>query len=249
MVRLLLELDQPEAAERLARRLAGLGPRGTCMLAKFLATHGQPDEAATLLHTIAGQGNNRDAASSSLAIAQTPGAQTRWLELADRYITAAAAAEPEALDLLQKQAFLRHLQHRHEDALRLYTTMLTRHPKNYMFLNNMAWTLSEYLDRPEEGLKQANEALERVGWQPHLLDTRGVIETRLGRLDLAIKDLEEAARALPSATVSFHLARAYQKSGRMTEFRAWRDRARQAGLRPEQLEESDRSDWNAIMSD
>jgi tetratricopeptide (TPR) repeat protein len=249
MVRLLLELNQPQAAERLARRLAGLGPRGTCMLAELLATHGQPDEAATLLRTIAAAGHNRDAASSSLALAQTPDAPKRWLELADRTIAAAAAAEPDALDLLQKQAFLRHLQRRHEDELRLYNTLLTRQPKNYTFLNNMAWTLSEYLDRPEEGLKQANEALERVGRQPYLLDTRGVIETRLGHLDLAIKDLEEAASAQPSATVSFHLARAYQKRGRMTEFRAWRDRARQAGLRPEQLEESDRSDWKAIMSD
>jgi tetratricopeptide (TPR) repeat protein len=249
MVRLLLELNQPQAAERRARQLAGLGPRGTCMLAEFLATHGQPDEAATLLSTVAGAGHHRDAASSGLAIAQTPGAPKRWLELADRHLAAAAEAEPDALDLLQKQAFLRHLQHRHQDELRLYNTMLSLHPTNYMFLNNMAWTLSEYLDRPEEGLKQANEALARVGWQPHLLDTRGVIETRLGRLDLAIKDLEEAARALPSAAVSFHLARAYQKRGQMAEFRAWRDRARQAGLRPEQLEESDRNDWNSIMSD
>jgi tetratricopeptide (TPR) repeat protein len=247
MIHLLVELNQPQAAERLARRLAASGPRGACMLAEFLATHGQADEAANLLGILASSGKNRDAATSSLTIAQAPGAPERWLELADRYITAAAEADPGAPDLLQKQAFLRHLQHRHEDELRLYNTLLALHPASYLFLNNMAWTLSEYLNRPEEGLKQANEAIERVGWQPHLLDTRGVIETRLGRLDLAIKDLEEAASALPSATISFHLARAYQKRGQTAEFHAWRDRARQAGLRPEQLEQSDRSDWDTIM--
>ena len=104
----------------------------------------------------------------------------------------------------------------------------------------MAWTLSEDLNRPEEGLKQANEALLRIGWQPNLLDTRGVIEIRLGQLDDAIKDLEEAAAALPTGPVYFHLARAFQKKGRMAEFRASRDRARQAGIRPEQLDESER---------
>jgi tetratricopeptide (TPR) repeat protein len=248
MVHLLLELDQPHAAERLARRLGGIGPRGSCLLAEFLAAQGQPDEAATLLDNVAGSGHTRDAGSSSLAIAQFPGARKHWLERADRYIATAIEAEPNALDLLQQLALVRHLQHRYEDELRLYHTMLTLHPTNYTFLNNMAWTLSEYLNRPEEGLKQADEALERVGWQPRLLDTRGVIETRLSRLDRAIEDLEQAASVLPSATVSFHLARAYQKKGRIAEFHAWRDHARKAGLRPEQLEESDRIEWNSIMN-
>ena len=105
------------------------------------------------------------------------------------------------------------------------------------------------LNQPEEGLKQANEALLRIGRQPNLLDTRGVIEIRLGRLDDAIKDLEEAAEALPTGPVYFHLARAFQKKGRMADFRACRDRARQAGIRPEQLEESEKNDWNLIMRD
>ena len=77
----------------------------------------------------------------------------------------------------------------------------------------MAWTLSEDLNQPEEGLKRIDEALEQVGRQPHILDTRGVIFTRLGRLDDAISDLEAAAAALPTGPVYFHLARAYQKKG------------------------------------
>ena len=91
--------------------------------------------------------------------------------------------------------------------------MLDRKPSNFLFLNNMAWTLSEDLNQPEEGLKRVDEALERVGRQPHLLDTRGVILTRLGQLDEAVKDLEAAAAALPAGPVDFHLARAYQKKG------------------------------------
>ena len=104
--------------------------------------------------------------------------------------------------------------------------MLSLNPENYLFRNNMAWTLSEDLNRPEEGLKQANEAYLRIGWRPDLLDTRGVIEIRLGRLDDAIKDLEEAATALPAGSVYFHLARTFQKKGRMAELpRLHRDRA------------------------
>ena len=72
MIRLLLELNQPQAAERVARQLSGLGPRGTCLLAEFLAAHGQTDEAIALLRAVAGAGGNRDAGSSSLTIAQAP---------------------------------------------------------------------------------------------------------------------------------------------------------------------------------
>ena len=112
----------------------------------------------------------------------------------------------------------------------------------------MAWTLSEDLNRPEEGLKRADEALDHVGWQPHLLDTRGVILTRLGKLDDAIKDLESAATALPIGPVYYHLARAYQKKGRIDESQKARDRARQAGLRIEQLQPSERGEWDTVMN-
>ena len=205
-----------------------------------------------MLRVVAEAGGNRDAGSSSLTIAQAPlapDARARWLNLADTCLATALKEQPNALDLLQKQAFLRHLQHRHEDELRLYETMLALRPENYLFLNNMAWTLSEDLNRPEEGLKQANEVLSRIGWQPNLIDTRGVIEIRLGQLDDAIKDLEQAAAALPTGPVYFHLARAFQKKGRMAEFRASRDRARQAGIRLEQLDESEIDQWNLIMRD
>ena len=97
-------------------------------------------------------------------------------------------------------------------------------------------------------LLYADEALEHVGWEPDLLDTRGVILTRLGKLDEAIKDLESAASAMPSGPVYYHLAKAYRKQGRGDEFRKARDRAKQAGLRPEQLQPSERWEWDDIMT-
>jgi tetratricopeptide (TPR) repeat protein len=99
------------------------------------------------------------------------------------------------------------------------------------------------MKEPEAGLERINEAIERIGPQPHVLDTRGVILTRLGRLDEAVKDLEAAARAVPSGPILFHLARAYQKQGRTEESRKSRERARAAGLVPEQLQPAERDEW------
>ena len=80
--------------------------------------------------------------------------------------------------------------------------------------------------------------IERAGSQANLLDTRGVILIRLGKLDDAIKDLESAASGMPIGPVYYHLARAYQKKGRADDFRKARDHAKQLGLRPEQLQPS-----------
>ena len=87
------------------------------------------------------------------------------------------------------------------------------------------------------------EAIDKLGPQPHILDTRGVILTRLGRLDEAVKDLETATRVVPTGPILFHLARAYQKQGRTDDFRKARDRARAAGLVAEQLQPGEREEW------
>ena len=129
----------------------------------------------------------------------------------------------------------------------IYRTILDRKPADYTFLNDMAWTLSEDLHQPEEALERADEVLERAGRQANFLDTRGVILTRLGQLDRAIRDLESAAAAEPSGPVYFHLARAYRERGRRDDSRKARDLARKAGLRPAQLQPSERADWGRVM--
>ena len=70
-----------------------------------------------------------------------------------------------------------------------------------------------------------------------------MILTRLDRLDDAIADLEAAADALPTGPICFHLARAYQKKGRAEDSRKAVDRAKRAGLVPEQLQPAEREEW------
>ena len=147
----------------------------------------------------------------------------------------ARAAEPDTLDLIERQALLRHLQQRPKEQVALYEELLKRNPSSYHFLNNMAWRSRKTSNDPKEGLRRADEARDKIGREPHLLDTRGVILTRLGRFDEAIADLEAAADALPTGPICFHLARAYLKKGRTDDSKKTLERARQAGLVPEQL--------------
>jgi tetratricopeptide (TPR) repeat protein len=240
LLKLLLVLKRPEAAERLGSDLAALGPRGKIAFAEFLAGRGKAAEARAQLEAAAKTGGAAEAARAMTALANELGGD--WVGHADGLLSLALKAQADSLDLLLAQAFLRHLQGDYKTEIAIYDGILAKNPTTYLFLNNMAWTLSEEMGRPQEGLQRIDEGIKRVGRQSHLVDTRGVILLRLGRTEEAIKDLEDAAAMLPTAPVYYHLARAYKKAGREADLEKYRDRARKAGLKPAQLQPSERDE-------
>lgn len=247
MIGLLLQLKLPDTAESIARRVGKLGPRGLCTEGLFLAGRGRFDEAAARFDDAAKTGDLDQAGTSALILASAPGAEVRWLALADRYFSQALDRNPSAPDLLQKLARVRFLQGRFEEQIKLYREMIALKPTDLTFLNDMAWTLSEDLNQPEKGLEQINELLARSGVQANALDTRGVILTRLGRLDEAVKDLEASVSSQPTGPSYYHLARAYHKQGLASQFEKARQLARKARLRPDELQPSERAEWALIM--
>ena len=256
VVSLIRGLGQPEAAERVARKMAALGSRGRCVLARQRALRGHHDEAATLLEEAA-RTDPATAANTALTLSLEPRPEPRYLDLAERFLGQAAKTQATSddprekqvrLDLMEKQALVRHLQRRYPEEVALYRAILAEKPTNLMFLNNFAWTLSEELNNPQEGLHWADEVIKSMGPQPALLDTRGMILCRLGRYDESVRTLDEAARATPAASFLYHLARTYHKMNRPDDARSYRDRARQAGLTRDQLQPSELADWDAVMT-
>ena len=143
---------------------------------------------------------------------------------------------------------VRHFQRRYEEELACYRKALELSPTNVQFLNNMAWTLSEGLNRPDEAMTTIQEAISREGDLPQYLDTRGVIEERLGHPQRAVVDLEKSAKADPSANTYFHLARAYLKAKNPEASRRYRDLALKAKFDAESLDPTDRADLGAVMT-
>jgi tetratricopeptide (TPR) repeat protein len=248
LIRLLTNLDEPDAAERMARRVARLGPSGTIVLAEYLGSRGKFDEAASTYEAAALERSSaRDAARSALTLASMTH-DPRWYGLADRLLDRADEVEPDDTELLYARASLRHLQGKLEEAVRLYDEVAARSPANLLFLNNCAWILSEELGRPAEGLKRIDALLAKSGGQPHTLDTRGVILLRLGRHDEAVRDLESAAGSIPSGPICYHLARAYLAAGRPDDAARALAKAKAAGLKPELLQPSERAEMARIMA-
>lgn len=247
MARLLIALKQPDAAARIAAKAAERSPRGLCLLAELNAAQGRLDDAANQLENAA-KSHPANAFATALSLAARPKADPRWLPLADKYLEQSRDKTPPSFDQLENEALLRHLQGRHEDEVKTYTAMLNRKPApaRFGFLNNMAWTISEDLKRPDVGIRWADEAVKTLGPTANVLDTRGVILTRLHRFDEAVRDLEAAALGQPTPSVHFHLARAYLRKGRADDARKALALAQTAGLTRERLRPEDQADWDAI---
>lgn len=247
MLPLFLGMNQPAVAERVLRKMTSIDARYECRLADMIGVK-QPEEAVKLLQEAAKTGDGASAAATALKLASATNGDKRWLDLADRLITDLSKRQPNSLAVLDMTSLLRHFQKNYDAEIAAYEAILAQKPASFMFLNNMAWTLSENLGKPEEGLKRANEAVERAGPLANILDTRGVIYTRLGQYDKAIRDLEIAAQAQKSASIYYHLARAYQKKGDVEQFHKNRDLALKAGLTRDQLQPTEQSEWDAFTA-
>jgi tetratricopeptide (TPR) repeat protein len=168
---------------------------------------------------------------------------------ADAVLEAALKGGPDQVELLQLASYLRHVQGRFDEEMGLYRRLDALQPEAPWYLNNMAWTLSEDLGQPEAALPVIDRLLKLVGDHPSCRDTRGTILLRMGKTGPAIEEFRRAVEAEPAnAVYHYHLARAYLKDGQREAFRAQRDLARKAGLKPAQLQASERAELDRVLA-
>ena len=250
---LLVELDDPAAAEKVARMLVDKYPRDSGVLAAVLARQGKRDEALKLyLKAIeVGDANIiREAAQNTLAMISRDNYDPSTIALAESVIKAAREKDPKNPDLLSMAGYLAHYQQRYDEEIKLYEDALANQPNDVQLLNNMAWTLCEGKNQPEKALQVVNTAIAKAGGiLPQFYDTRGVIYTRLGKYPEAIQDLELARLDRPTAIVWAHLARAYAKAGMTEKFEEAREKAKNATppLKPEGIEKGEREELSALI--
>ena len=151
-------------------------------------------------------------------------------------------------DLLLPSAILHHQAGEYQAEADVYRQVLDRRPGDQQALYNLALVLSEGLDLPEQGLEQINRLEARTGPAPSVLGARGVILTRLGRFEAAIRDLERCVELEPTADRHYFLARAYHKAGLEDRFRDQIDQARRAGLDPDLFDRYQRDEVRQLLS-
>jgi tetratricopeptide (TPR) repeat protein len=234
-----LALDEPTT--RVARRMAELWPRRAWALASLLAAKGMVAEALEACRISTDAGASREPLQVVVGLDLNGKLDPEQSDKARALTLAIAAKAPADPAVLALTASLLHHQKRPEEEVALYRRALEADPSNAYARNNLAWALSEDLNRPAEGLTEVDQAIARSGFAPRLGDTRGVILTRLGRGEEAVAELTRVVAAEPGGSRYLHFARALARIGRVEERnKALRD-AQKAGLPVEAFDPDERA--------
>ncbi len=234
-------VEQYPAAERWYRRLLALTPERFEPLAIVLAQQGQMGKAIELCSNAAqSDPSARPALTLAMALlAGRPSAED--FRLAEPLLTKAAADHKDDVDLLSALAGIRVVQKRIDEAVSLFQQVLTLKPAHVGALNNLATLLGEQPGKMQEAIQYVDRAIQIVGPQPGLLDTKGMILVFQKKADEAVPLLEEAAAGpQPDPRYHFHLAVAYDRSGEPAKARAAFLAARKGNLAGCVLTPSDR---------
>jgi len=125
------------------------------------------------------------------------------------------AMEQRRLGLL---AQIHHLGGEPERARRIYERIIEIDPDNFTALNNLAYLLTEDLDRPADALPLAQRALAASSQNPtqraSVLDTLGLVQYRLGRLTEAEQSLRQSIAFNPLVDNRIHLAQVLMQQDR-----------------------------------
>lgn len=237
-------------SERVGRKLTAKNPAFGWMPASILARKGEYDQALDLLQKAVRPGVGIEDLCEIARVAVTVAAgddDPITLKRIDGILAAARQAEPSSDELLIMTAMLRHVQRDFGDEVSLYRTILAHRPESYVVLNNLAWALSEGLNQPDEAAKLLDDLVKVAGRDVQSLDTRGIIYSRLGKHDEAIRDLEEVVQTESSAMHEFHLARAYLAAGRRDDARKALARGRKAGLDPRQVDPAEKKELENLL--
>jgi predicted Zn-dependent protease len=228
-------------AETWYRKALAASPRSYVALAQCLARQGKLPEAVALCQEAAKADANPQPAIVAANLLTAHGAGKKDSRQIEPLLTDAVSRHPTNAELLFAVAILRTVQDRTDDAIGLFERLVAAAPKHALGLNNLATLLAEQPGRQGEALKHIDQAIELVGRQGALLDTKGTVLLLEGKVAEAIVCLEEAVESVAAdPRYSFHLAAAYQRIGRTADAKVAFQRALENGLDKQVLTSGDR---------
>lgn len=241
---LFVALKDLDSAERIYTDLAARNPAMEFNLAMFLGEHRDPELCFAKLNEVYKPTNVKQVIDVALAVARA-----RRDKIGDKYdadiqrwLDAALRENPESIPLLSAQADLYDIQTKYEDAAGVYRKLLTRKDlegtSRAIMLNNLAFLLA--LDPvqkspSEDLLKLVEEAIDIMGPNSDILDTRALVYVSQKDYKSAIEDLELAVTDRPTASKYYHKALAHFKDGQnKAALEAW-EKAEELGLSREAI--------------
>ena len=225
-------------AQDLITELKALRPDAFSVMAfeaRLLKARNEMDKAIELIQSAAKRPNLTDPLWLDLVnLAEELGQANLAKELLRQRLE-----QPRSSNFLSALASLRERQKRFQEAEALYAQVVKQGQGNAisLSLNNLAWLKAlRGVDLPE-ALELINKATANPGQipVPELLDTRAVIYLKLGNVQKAIDDLNQAITLKPTAAKYFHLAQAYLQAGNKPAAVEALSKARPKGTTPDGL--------------
>jgi tetratricopeptide (TPR) repeat protein len=207
-----------QAAERWYRRLMEIAPNSYVLVARSLLQQNRASDAVDVCLQ-ATKGKTTAEVATVLAQILAEGDANRELDRRVRpIIDSALTSDGGNVNLLMSVAVQRIAQDDNDEAIRLFRRVVEIEPNHVLALNNLATMLADRPDQLNEARKYVERALAVAPRSPALLDTLGTILVRSQQYERAVAVLEEAvAGATSDPRYYFHLAAAYEKSGRESE--------------------------------
>ena len=248
---LLMELGQPDAAERMYRDSVAQSkqPEASLVLAEFLARRNRLPEALDLCDQAWQTCDHEKVGLSSLAVLSTAKADDEQFQRVETRLEEAIRKNPNSIPLLFDLANLHIRQGHYQDAETIYRRISERDKSSDGPLNNLAWLLAMAEGKGAESLAVVGQAIDLVGPTPELLDTRALAHMAMGRSDLAIKDLETAITAKPEPVMYLHLAQARLMAKDRKGADAAIQKAKALGLDENELHPLDRQAYSRLLGE
>jgi len=162
--------------------------------------------------------------NTMIAIASALGGtgDTDAVQMAEDLLRMTLERDPKSIPSLMLLSMLMQTVGRDQESVALNRKILELDPNNVIAINNLAWVLCEEQGQQEEALKLAERGLAIAPDYKDLIDTRGVVYSRLGNFEKAVADFMRCIELYPANAASsvvprFHLAQAYARMGRKTQ--------------------------------
>lgn len=189
--------------------------------ARLLIRQGRIPEARAIIRAIP-EAEPRDAVLKFQAEAQILRDARQWQE-AYEVLREATQRFPEESDLLYDRAMMAERLRRYDEMERLLKTVIQLAPDSPNAYNALGYTLADRGVRLDEARTLIERALTLRPGDPFITDSLGWLEFRLGRIDEALRLLNQAWTTRPDAEIAAHLGEVLWTQGQTDRARdIWR---------------------------
>ncbi len=202
-----------ELAGKLFKVYVDRVPAQAYLLARFLAYHGDCDQAIVLMKRLyPDQTDDVVQLANRMILARRDEVGDKYDEPVDRMIDAALREDPDSVSRQLARAEAYETQGKNDKSIATYDQLLQRDDLPIRVraaaMNNLGFQLGLLNQRVDEAERLINEAMLTFGPVEDMLDTRAIVRIAQEKYDLAIEDMKLALSISQDPIKYFHLAKA-----------------------------------------